>query len=518
MTVLLRVIVLEDNTVDARLLSHALRNDGFELDWRWVQTEAEYRASLTPDLDVILADYTLPDFDAVQALRILHDYQLDIPFIVVTGSVNEEIAVACMRAGAADYLLKDRLTRLGESVRQALRARQARAERRQAEAALRASEERFRATFEQAAVGIAHLSLDGHWVLVNQKLCSILGLQAQEIYDQRLLDLVHADDSLLFQRLLHKVDARMFQDATEEIRCRRSDGTIIWTDIQVSLVRHADATPDYFVLMVNDITPRKQAEQYILKLHSEVLNAYEATIEGWGRALELHDADTRGHCQRVTEMTVAVARAMGISEEDCAHIRRGAILHDIGKLAIPAQILIKPGPLTEEEWELMRQHPRYAEEMLSPIDFLHLALDIPRYHHERWDGTGYPYGLKDEEIPLAARIFAVVDVWDALRSERPYKPAWSEEEVRSYLQEQAGKHFDPQVVTAFLELQRVEGHTATDGIACARAGQRWGEGKAGHRFSAAIDAVGTLRHWLCSHLESYRSNNIQPGPDRSMLA
>ncbi|MBM4135871.1 MAG: GAF domain-containing protein [Nitrospira sp.] len=185
----------------------------------------------------------------------------------------------------------------------------------------------------------------------------------------------------------------------------------------------------------------------------ELILAYDSTIEGWSRALDYRDRETEGHSQRVTEMTIKIAQAMGVSEAELVHVRRGALLHDIGKMKIPDNILLKPGPLTDEEWEVMRKHPAYAHELLSPIAFLRPALDIPYCHHEKWDGTGYPRGLKGEQIPLSARIFAVVDVWDALRSDRPYRPAWPEEKVKEYLRDQAGEHFDPQIVKVFLEME-----------------------------------------------------------------
>jgi putative nucleotidyltransferase with HDIG domain len=185
---------------------------------------------------------------------------------------------------------------------------------------------------------------------------------------------------------------------------------------------------------------------------SALASAYDTTLEGWSRALELRDRETRGHTLRVTAMAVELARAMDVDEEQITHLRRGALLHDIGKMAIPDEILRKPGPLTPEEMAIMRRHPQYAYELLWPIPYLRPALDIPYCHHERWDGSGYPRGLRAEEIPLAARIFAVVDVWDALRSSRPYRPAWPEDRVRAYLREQAGRQFDPKVVDAFLRM------------------------------------------------------------------
>jgi len=180
--------------------------------------------------------------------------------------------------------------------------------------------------------------------------------------------------------------------------------------------------------------------------------AYDATIEGWSRALDLRDHETEGHTQRVTEMTLQLARAAGMSEKELVHVRRGALLHDIGKMGIPDAILLKPDKLTEEEWAIMRKHPTLAYEMLSPIPYLHPALDIPYCHHEKWDGSGYPRGLKGEQIPLAARLFAVVDVWDALRSNRHYRPGWTEEQAREYIRAQSGSHFDPQVVELFFQV------------------------------------------------------------------
>jgi putative nucleotidyltransferase with HDIG domain len=184
----------------------------------------------------------------------------------------------------------------------------------------------------------------------------------------------------------------------------------------------------------------------------DLLLAYDATIEGWSKALDLRDKETEGHTLRVTDMTLLLARHMGVNEAELVHIRRGALLHDIGKMGIPDEILLKPGPLTDEEWVIMHQHPRYAFDLLMPIEFLHPALDIPYCHHEKWDGSGYPRGLKGVQIPLDARIFAVVDVWDALRSDRPYRKAWPEEKVRNQIKSESGTHFDPEIVDLFMGL------------------------------------------------------------------
>lgn len=190
----------------------------------------------------------------------------------------------------------------------------------------------------------------------------------------------------------------------------------------------------------------------------ELTLAYDTTLEGWSHALDMRDKETEGHTLRVTEMTTKLARSMGMNEAELVHIRRGALLHDIGKMAISDTVLLKPGPLNKDEYEIMCKHPAYAHEMLMPIFFLRHALNIPYCHHEKWDGTGYPRRLKEEQIPLEARIFAVVDVWDALRSDRPYRPAWSEQQTLEYILNESGKHFDPKVVKAFVKVISGQNH------------------------------------------------------------
>ncbi len=185
--------------------------------------------------------------------------------------------------------------------------------------------------------------------------------------------------------------------------------------------------------------------------NEELLKAYDATIEGWSQAMDLRDEETEGHTQRVTELTLHLAKTIGLEDEELVHIRRGSLLHDIGKLGVPDAILLKPGILTDEEWEVMKIHPKLARQMLEKVEYLKPAMDIPYCHHERWDGSGYPRGLKGEEIPLAGRIFAIVDVWDALTSDRPYRAAWSKEKTLQHIMEQKGKHFDPQIVDIFVE-------------------------------------------------------------------
>lgn len=211
--------------------------------------------------------------------------------------------------------------------------------------------------------------------------------------------------------------------------------------------------PDLDFLTESVIIKYPRLTEEVRKLNRQIQEVYEGFLEGWILGLELRDIETRRHAHRVTDLAVEMAEAMHMDESDILYLRWGALLHDIGKIGIPDRILHKPGPLNVDEWETMQKHTIYAYQMLSRVSFLGPAIEIPYYHHEKWDGTGYPHGVKGEQIPISARIFAVVDVWDALNSKRPYRPEpWPREKIIDMMREQAGKHFDPDVVRVFLDV------------------------------------------------------------------
>ena len=320
-------------------------------------------------------------------------------------------------------------------------------ERKQTEEALRWSEEHYRTLVENMPVGIYRTrpGPKGEFMMANPAFLKLLGFSSEdELKRYTPADLwVEPDQQQAFsQRLL----ANSSIDGME-IRLKKRDGTMLWGQIRARVVKDTEnGEGTYFDCSIEDITERKLRER-------ELTSAYEATLEGWARALELRDRETEGHAKRVSEMTVKLARFMGMGQEEVTHLRRGALLHDIGKMGIPDNILFKTGPLFDEELQTMRMHPIYAYEMLLPIQFLRPALNIPYCHHEKWDGSGYPRGLKGEQIPLEARIFAIIDVWDSLSFDRPYRPAWPKDKVMAYLQEQSGLYFDPQVVEAFIKME-----------------------------------------------------------------
>lgn len=264
----------------------------------------------------------------------------------------------------------------------------------------------------------------------------------------------------LLGSLGHFISPSEYNSFIDELLSLIEDGTHYETSISrttrdglpLHLIINGTVAPGYentwgrVLVSILDITEQKVAEE-------KLTNAYETTLWGWAKALEFRDKETEGHSHRVVETTLKLAQALKITDDDeLTHIRRGAILHDIGKLSIPDEILLKPGKLTDGEWKIMSQHPWIGYKLLAPIEFLKDSLDIVRYHHERWDGSGYLSGLKGEEIPISARIFTIVDVWDAIQSDRPYKKAWKREKAIQHLKSESGKHFDPAIVTAFFDL------------------------------------------------------------------
>jgi len=778
MSIPLRVLILEDRPEDAELVVHALRRAGFDPDWRRVQTASDFLSALESAPEIILSDHNMPEFNSRRALQILREHNIEIPLILVSGTIGEESAVDIIKLGAVDYILKDRLGRLGEAIRRALEEKRLQEEKRQAEESLRQAEARFRLLVERlpAITYVVSAGAQPRTLYVSPQIEQVFGFTAEEWL---------ADDSI-WERQVHPDDRErvLAQDRASreegqpficEYRFLTRDGRVIWLHDETYHI-HEPGMPPFSQGIEFDITERKQHEreleaiaqisialrsaltrtemlpvildqlsnllmangtavgmrdpgngdtlielgrggfakstglrlpagegvigqviasaqpyvsenieadpgfvrpelldhiravacvplfaegesigallvgrdtkiaepevrifismadiaanaihratlheqteqrlQRIAALHAidmaigssldlqftlsvlldqttnqlrvdaadillldpntnmleygagrgfrtagitqskfrlgdgqpgwaalerqivsipdfakaerplvrsdllraegfsayygvpliakgqvkgvleifhrqplapdsdwldflrtlagqaalaiddaalfnnlqqsniELTMAYDATIEGWSRALDLRDKETEGHTQRVTEVTLRLAHVMGVSEAELIHLRRGALLHDIGKMGVPDAILLKPGKLTDEEWEIMQKHPTYAYEMLSPINYLRPALDIPYCHHEKWDGSGYPRGLKEEQIPVVARIFAVVDVWDALRSDRPYRKAWSEKKVLEHIQSISGNHLDPQVVKVFLE-------------------------------------------------------------------
>jgi PAS domain S-box-containing protein len=313
---------------------------------------------------------------------------------------------------------------------------------------LRVSEEKFSKAFliSPDSVNINRLS-DGVYVDVNQGFTKLMGFTGEDVLGKSSLELDIWSDPTDRERLVKGLRENG-EVVNLEARFKRKSG-----DVGVGLMsaRILEINNETCILSITrDITERKRQELQLLNAHADLELAYDATLQGWVKALEMREKETANHSRRVVDMTLKIAAAVGVAEDEMIHIKRGAMLHDIGKMGVPDHILLKPGPLTNEEWQIMRLHPNFAHNLLSEIDYLLPAIDIPYCHHEKWDGSGYPRGLKEAQIPLPARIFAIVDVFDALISSRPYRPAWSEKQALDYIQDQGGAHFDPDLIKIFM--------------------------------------------------------------------
>jgi PAS domain S-box-containing protein len=447
----INILLIEDESAHAELIQRAFEDQNPQVRIQHARSLDEARAKiLEQEPSLIIADWRLPDGESMALLPNKKD-ELAIPIILMTSYGNERIAVEALKSGALDYVVKspESMLDMPHLAERAIQQWEARAERVRMQKALLDSESQFRLLAENASDMISRMSVDGHMLYVSPACQTILGYTPEELTGKNSFDFIHPEDFLKVKGLFKGRPSN--EVYTVAYQALRKDGDYIWLESSAHAILDQKTNSVIEIHSASrNITERKKSEKALYDAHNDLQEAYQRTIEGWVRALDLRDRETEGHTQRVTELTVRVAKTLGFSEEELMHIRRGALLHDMGKMAIPDRILHKPGPLNEEEWEKMRRHPMYAYEMLSPIAYLEPALDIPFCHHERWDGSGYPRKLKGEEIPIAARLFAIVDVWDALRSDRPYRKKMIREDVVAYLREKSGQLFDPKLVEIFL--------------------------------------------------------------------
>ena len=453
----INILLIEDEDPHAELIQRAFEDQSPRFLLIRVKSLTDAHAQLLKqEPALIIADWRLPDGESMELLPDHHD-PLSTPIILMTSYGNERIAVEALKSGALDYVVKspESMLDMPHLAERAIEQWAVRAERAKIQKALLESESQFRLLAENASDMISRLTTEGRVLYVSPACETILGYKPEELTGTISFDIVHENDRS-FVRNLFKGN-RYGATYTVTYQALHKNGHYVWLESSARAV--LDRKTETIVeiqIASRDITERKKSERELQDAHERLQDAYQKTIEGWVRALDLRDRETEGHTQRVTELTVKLARKLGFSEEELTHIRRGALLHDMGKMAIPDEILQKPGPLNEIEWEKMRRHPIYAYEMLSPISYLHPALEIPYCHHERWDGSGYPRGLKGEDIPLVARLFAIVDVWDALCSDRPYRKKMPPPEVIAYLREKSGNLFEPRLVEVFLSMVEAE--------------------------------------------------------------
>ena len=448
----IHILLVEDEDPHAELIQRAFEDQGFEFYIHRARTLTEAREHIrNHQPKLIIADWRLPDGESMELLP-NHRDPLATPIILMTSYGNERIAVEALKSGALDYVVKspESMLDMPHAARKALDQWKVRADRIRIQNALTESEAQFRLLAENASDMIARITTTGEMFYISPACQTILGRTPEELRGVIVFDLIHEEDRASIRELF---DIKPSDTTyTVAFRASRKDGSFVWLETSARAI--IDPVTKKVVEIQSasrDITERKSAEEALQQAHKQLSEAYERTIEGWVRALDLRDRETEGHTQRVTDITIKVAKLIGFTEEDLLHIRRGALLHDMGKIGIPDEILQKTGPLNDTEWAKMRRHPSYAYEMLSRIEYLRPALDIPFYHHERWNGSGYPHGLSGKDIPLSARLFAIVDVWDALRSDRPYRKQLPREQVIEYLRENSGQLFDPELVEVFLK-------------------------------------------------------------------
>jgi len=491
-----RILIADDQGANVRLLEAMLRRAGGYTNLTGTTASAEIPrlyAEVKPDL--ILLDLHMPDpdgFAIMERLKSLIPPTAYVPVVVITADITPEAKQRALLAGAKDFLVKpldqtEVLLRIGNLLETRFLHLELyeRAERRlrhmralhDIDAAIIGSTDLrviLQVFLDRAA---AELEIDAAAILVYNRQAHTLDCAARHGFNTSALQHTHlrlgegsAGRAAAEHRLVSNpniiADPGDFQRspllAVERFVAYYAvplltKGTI--TGVLEIFHRSPLFPDDEWLEFLEDLAGGVAVaiENAVLfddlqRSHSQLALAYDTTLEGWCRTLDLRDEKTEGHTRRVTETCLRLAGALGIGGEDLAHMRRGALLHDIGKMAVPDRILLKPGPLSPEEREVMRRHPVTAFQLLSPIAYLRPALDIPYCHHERWDGTGYPRGLAGEQIPLAARIFAVADVWDALRSDRPYRRAWTDEQASAYIAEHSGSRFDPRVVQTFLNM------------------------------------------------------------------
>ncbi|HEY5730170.1 MAG TPA: HD domain-containing phosphohydrolase [Anaerolineales bacterium] len=454
------ILLIEDDPAHAELIQRAFEERGDETKLTIAHTLAEARAHLdnfSPTL--IIADWRLPDGDSSELLY-EDDSQPNIPVIIMTSYGSERNAVNVIKSGALDYIVKssESMTDMPHIAERAIEQWKIKKEKEQIQVQLSESEAQFRLLAENSSDMISKHGTAGTFLYVSPACYTILGYEPGELIGTSVALLVHPEDAKELIDLLATPEWNE-DTVTLDYRARHKNGDYIWLETTARLFFDETSGQQEFQASSRNINERKEAEEQLLRAHTDLQDAYDKTIEGWVLALDLRDKETEGHTQRVKNMTERLARVIGYSDEEITHIRRGALLHDMGKMGIPDEILQKPGPLTDDEWVIMRRHPEMAHQMLSRIKYLEEAIIIPYYHHERWDGSGYPHKLKGEDIPLQARMFAVVDVWDALSSDRPYRKKMPHKEVLEYLQKEAGRLFDPHIVEKFIPLiENVPGH------------------------------------------------------------
>ncbi len=446
----LRVLMLEDTPTDAELAERELRKAGIAFTSLRVDTrDAFVRALEEFRPDIILSDYKLPDFNGTDALEIVQRDHPEMPMVMVTGALSDIEAVELIHAGARDYVLKDRLARLAPAVQRALSAEQGARARKAAEKALRESEAKFRALVESTSDWIWELNAQSVYTYASPQVYVLLGYRVEEIIGKTPFDLMPpVQERERFKAILaEKKHFWLLENAF-----LHKDGRIVSLETSAAPMFDAQGVFNGYRGIDRDITERKEAEKERQSNAAKLEQILLQTIEAIAATVEARDPYTAGHQRRVAVLASAIARELGISDDKLHGLYLAASIHDLGKIRIPAEILSKPGKLNPVEFELIKTHPQAGYDIIKDLQFPWSIAQMVLQHHERLNGSGYPQGLKAEQILLEARILAVADVVEAMSSHRPYRPGLGLDSALEEIARQRGVLYDPAVVDSCIAL------------------------------------------------------------------
>jgi HD-GYP domain-containing protein (c-di-GMP phosphodiesterase class II) len=466
MSLPLHVLMIEDSEDDVQLSIHALKKGGYEPTYERVEDALAMRKTIeTGSWDVILCDYQMPKFDGLAAIALLKETGTDIPLIIVSGAIGEEMAVECMRLGACDYVMKGNLSRLGSAIKRELQEAESRLQRKRAEEELRTSKSQLSNALEMAHLGHWEYDVVSDLFTFNDQFYKIFRTAVDQVggYTMHSAEYAH--------RFVHRDDMNMVGEETRkavettdpnfsrqiEHRMLYADGTVGYITVRFFIVKdsHGRTVKTYGVNQ--DITEHREAEQKLKDALESLRRAVNTTIQVMVSAVETRDPYTAGHQTRSADLARAIATNMGLPQQKIEGIRMAASIHDIGKLSIPAEILSKPTKLTDIEFRLIKEHALKGYEMLKDVESQWPLAQIVYQHHERMDGSGYPRYLKGDEILIEARILAVADVVEAMASHRPYRPGLGMDAALNEIEKNRGIFYDSAVADACLRLFREKG-------------------------------------------------------------
>ncbi len=446
----LNALIVEDSIDDAELIVREIERGGYDLKYERVETLQDMKKALDEkSWDIVLADYNLPHFSGLKALALVREREMEIPFILISGKIGEETAVDVMKAGANDYIMKDKLERLTPAVVRELGEVGVREELKQAE-----QEVKMRARLLDAANdSIVLHDLDGRYIYVNKATSELLGYSKDELADIKLKEINTPEYAKSFKsriKQLSKAGSLVFESVDH---CK--DGSVIPVEIHARII---ESNGEKLVLSVaRDITERKKAEAEIKESLAKLKRTLEETVQAMALTVETRDPYTAGHQRRVSELALAIAKEMEIKEDQAEGLKMAAVIHDIGKLQVPAEILSKPGRITDHEFDIIKTHSKVGYEILKSIEFPWPIAQIALQHHERMDGSGYPQGLSGKDILLEAKILAVSDVVEAMSSNRPYRAALGIDKALEEIARNKGGLYDEEVADACLAVIKKNG-------------------------------------------------------------